>query len=74
MSVDNDSESRSRRRVAFWMTIVVLAAFLPVLAQTSFPARFTTVLWLTSMPLCVLRCAMLAREAAARRASRQDRD
>ena len=74
MSDDNDSESRSVRRIAFWMMVVVLAAILPVLAQAPVLSRFATGLWLASMPLCLLGCAMLAKEAAARRASRREED
>ena len=62
-------EPRSARRVGLWM-----AAVLPVLAQTSLLSRISTLLWLASMPLCILGCAMLAKELAARRASRQEED
>ena len=74
MSDKNNSESRSGRHIAFWMMVVVLAAILPVLAQAPVLSRFATALWLSSMPLCVLGCAMLAKEAAARRASRREED
>lgn len=74
MSDDNDSESRSVRRIAFWVMFIVVAAILPVLAQTPVLSRFATALWLSSMPLCVLGFAMLVREVAAYRASRQERD
>ena len=74
MSDDNDSESRSVRRIAFWVMFIVVAAILPVLAQIPLLSRFATVLWLASMPLCVLGCAMAAKEIAAHRASGQDRD
>ena len=74
MTAEDDSVSRSRRRICLWLIVVVIAAIFPVLAQTSILARFATVLWLASMPLCVLGCAMLAREAALRHASKQDRD
>ena len=74
MSDNNDSDSHSGRRIAFWMMVIVLAAILPVLAQAPVLSRFATALWLSSMPLCLLGCAMLAKEAAARRASRQDLD
>lgn len=73
MSVADYSDSRSRRRICLWMIVVVIAAIFPVLAQTSILSRFATVLWLVSMPLCVLGCAMLAKEAALRRASKPDR-
>ena len=74
MSDNNDSDSHSGRRIAFWMMFVVLAAILPVLAQAPVLSRFATGLWLASMPLCVLGCAMAAKEIAAHRASGQDRD
>ena len=74
MSDNNDSESRSVRRIAFWVMFIVVAAILPVLAQTPVLSRFATALWLSSMPLCVLGCAMLAKEAAARRPSRREED
>ena len=74
MSDDNDSESRSVRRIAFWVMFIVVAAILPVLAQTPVLSRFATALWLSSMPLCVLGFAMLVKEAAAHRASRQNLD
>ena len=74
MNADNDSKSRSGRRVAFWMMSVILSAILPVLAQIPLLSRFATVLWLASMPLCVLGCAMTAKEIAAHRATGQARD
>ena len=74
MSDNNDSDSHSGRRIAFWMMFVVLAAIFPVLAQIPALSRFSTALWLSSMPLCVLGFAMLVREVAAYRASRQDLD
>ena len=74
MSDDNDSESRSVRRIAFWVMFIVVAAILPVLAQMPGLSRFATALWLSSVPLCVLGFAMLVKEAAAHRASRQDLD
>ncbi|EFW27779.1 hypothetical protein [Actinomyces sp. oral taxon 171] len=74
MSDNNDSESHSGRRIAFWMMFIVVAAILPVLAQIPALSRFSTALWLSSMPLCVLGFAMLVKEAAAHRASRQDLD
>ena len=67
-------EPRSARRVGLWMAVIVIAAALPVLAQASLLSRVSTLLWLASMPLCILGCAMLAKEMAARRASRQDLD
>ena len=67
-------EPRSARRVGLGMAIIVIAAALPVLAQTSLLSRVSTLLWLASMPLCILGCAMLAKELAARRASRQEED
>ena len=67
-------EPRSARRVGLWMAVIVIAAALPVLAQTSLLSRVSTLLWLASMPLCVLGFAMLVREVAAYRASRQDLD
>ena len=67
-------EPRSARRVGLWMAVIVIAAVLPVLAQTSLLSRISTLLWLASMPLCVLGFAMLVREVAAYRASRQDLD
>jgi len=54
------------------MAVIVIAAVLPVLAQTSLLSRISTLLWLASMPLCILGCAMLAKELTARRASRQE--
>ena len=74
MSDNNDSDSHSGRRIAFWMMFVVLAAIFPALAQAPVLSRFATALWLSSMPLCVLGFAMLVREVAAYRASRQDLD
>ena len=67
-------EPRSARRVGLWMAVIVIAAALPVLAQTSLLSRVSTLLWLASMPLCVLGFAMLVKEAAAHRASRQNLD
>ena len=67
-------EPRSARRVGLWMAVIVIAAALPVLAQTSLLSRVSTPLWLASMPLCILGCAMLAKELAARRASRPEED
>ena len=67
-------EPRSARRVGLWMAVIVIAAALPVLAQTSLLSRVSTLLWLASMPLCILGFAMLVKEAAAHRASRQDLD
>ena len=74
MSDNNDSDSHSGCRIAFWMMFVVLAAIFPALAQAPVLSRFATALWLSSMPLCVLGFAMLVREVAAYRASRQDLD
>ena len=74
MSPDDVRKPRSARRVGVWMAVIVIAAVLPVLAQTSLLSRISTLLWLASMPLCILGCAMLAKEMAARRASRQDLD
>ena len=74
MSDDNGSESRSVRRIAFWVMFIVVAAILPVLAQMPGLSRFATALWLSSMPLCVLGFAMLVKEAAAYRASRPEED
>ena len=74
MSPDDVRKPRSARRVGVWMAVIVIAAILPVLAQTSLLSRISTLLWLASMPLCILGCAMLAKEMAARRASRQDLD
>ena len=56
------------------MALIVIAAALPILAQTSLLSRVSTLLWLASMPLCILGCAMLAKELAARRTSRQEED
>ena len=74
MSPDDVRKPRSARRIGVWMAVIVIAAVLPVLAQTSLLSRISTLLWLASMPLCILGCAMLAKEMAARRASRQDLD
>ena len=74
MSPDDVRKPRSARRVGVWMAVIVIAAVLPVLAQTSLLSRISTLLWLASMPLCILSCAMLAKELAARRASRQEED
>ena len=74
MNPDDARAPRSARRVGVWMAVIVIGAVLPVLAQTSLLSRFATGLWLASMPLCLLGCAMLAKEAAARHASRHDRD
>jgi hypothetical protein avisC_12952 len=56
------------------MAVIVIAAVLPVLAQTSLLSRVSTLLWLASMPLCILGCAMLAKELTARRDSRPEED
>ena len=74
MSPDDVRKPRSARRVGVWMAVIVIAAVLPVLAQTSLLSRISTLLWLASMPLCILGCAMLAKELAARRASRSEKD
>ena len=74
MSPDDVRKPRSARRVGVWMAVIVIAAILPVLAQTSLLSRISTLLWLASMPLCILGCAMLAKELAARRASQQEED
>ena len=74
MSPDDVRKPRSARRVGVWMAVIVIAAVLPVLAQTSLLSRISTLLWLASMPLCILGCAMLAKELAARRASQQEED
>ena len=74
MNPDDTRAPRSARRVGVWMAVIVIAAALPVLAQTSLLSRVSTALWLSSMPLCVLGFAMLVKEAAAHRASRQDLD
>ncbi|OLO58109.1 hypothetical protein BKH24_12105 [Actinomyces oris] len=74
MSPDDVRKPRSARRVGVWMAVIVIAAVLPVLAQTSPLSRISTLLWLASMPLCILGCAMLAKELAARRASRSEED
>ena len=72
MESDDVREPRSARRLALWMAVIASAAALPVLAQTSLLSRISALLWLASMPLCILGCAMLAKELAARRASRQE--
>ena len=74
MSPDDVRKPRSARRVGVWMAVIVIAAVLPVLAQTSLLSRISTLLWLASMPLCSLGCAMLAKELAARRVSRSEED
>ena len=74
MSPDDVRKPRSARRIGVWMAVIVIAAVLPVLAQTSLLSRISTLLWLASMPLCILGCAMLAKELAARRASRHEED
>ena len=74
MDPDDARKSRSARRIGVWMAIIVIAAALPVLAQSSLLSRFSALLWLASMPLCILGFAMLVREVAAYRASRQDLD
>ena len=74
MSPDDVRKPRSARRVGVWMAVIVIAAVLPVLAQTSPLSRISTLLWLASMPLCILGCAMLAKELVARRASRSEED
>lgn len=74
MNAANDSDSRNRHRTLLWLVVVIIAAILPVLAQTSILSRFATVLWLASMPLCLLGCAMLGRELAARLDSRANHD
>lgn len=74
MSPNDVRKPRSARRVGVWMAVIVIAAVLPVLAQTSPLSRISTLLWLASMPLCILGCAMLAKELAARRASRSEED
>ena len=74
MNPDDTRAPRSVRRIAFWVMFIVVAAILPVLAQMPGLSRFATALWLSSMPLCVLGFAMLVREVAAYRASRQDLD
>ena len=74
MSPDDVRKPRSARRVGVWMAVIVIAAVLPVLAQASLLSRISTLLWLASMPLCILGCAMLAKELAARRVSRSEED
>ena len=74
MSPDDVRKPRSARRVGVWIAVIVIAAVLPVLAQTSLLSRISTLLWLASMPLCILGCAMLAKELAARRVSRSEED
>nr|WP_303772133.1 hypothetical protein [Actinomyces oris] len=74
MSPDDVRKPRSARRVGVWMAVIVIAAILPVLAQTSLLSRISTLLWLASMPLCILGCAMLTKELTARRASRSEED
>ena len=74
MSPDDVRKPRSARRVGVWMAVIVIAAIFPALAQAPVLSRFATALWLSSMPLCVLGCAMLAKEAAARRTSRREED
>ena len=74
MEPDDARAPRGAQRVGVWVAVIVIAAVLPVLAQTSLLSRVSTLLWLASMPLCILGCAMLAKEMAARRASRQDLD
>ena len=74
MNPDDARAPRSAQRVGVWMALIVIAAALPVLAQTSLLSRVSTLLWLVSMPLCILGCAMLAKELAARRTSRQEED
>ena len=74
MNPDDTRAPRSAQRVGVWIAVIVIAAALPVLAQTSLLSRVSTLLWLASMPLCILGCAMLAKELAARRASRHEED
>ena len=72
MEPDDARAPRGAQRVGVWMAVIVIAAVLPVLAQTSLLSRVSTLLWLASMPLCILGCAMLTKELTARRASRQE--
>ena len=51
MEPDDARAPRSARRVGVWMAVIVIAAALPVLAQTSLLSRVSTLLWLASMPL-----------------------
>lgn len=74
MDAGNVPQSRNGNRAPWWAALAVLGAFLPVLSQTWPLDRIAVVLWLVSMPLCILGCLMLAKEIAARRASRQDLD
>ena len=74
MSPDDARTPRSAWRVGVWTAVIVIAAVLPALAQTSLLSRISILLWLASMPLCILGCAMLAKELAARRASRPEED
>ena len=74
MEPDDAQAPRSARRVGVWMALIVISAALPVLAQTSLLSRVSTLLWLASMPLCILGCAMLTKELTARRASRSEED
>ena len=74
MEPDDARAPRGAQRVGVWVAVIVIAAVLPVLAQTSLLSRISTLLWLASMPLCILGCAMLAKELAARRASRPEED
>ena len=74
MNPDDTRAPRSARRLGVWIAVIVIAAVLPVLAQTSLLSRVSTLLWPASMPLCILGGAMLAKELAARRASQQEED